>query len=88
MSASDGDGDVITYSFPSAYGHFAIDANTGQIDLVKSLDREIVQEVRLEVWATDDGNLHPLTNLLFIHKVFSFLCHPRSMWLRSLLMLF
>jgi len=75
MSASDGDGDLITYSFSSVYGHFAIDASTGQIDLVKSLDREIVQEVRLEVWATDNGNLHPLTNGLFIQKVFSCLCH-------------
>ena len=55
MSAFDGDGDVITYSFAIVDANFAIDANTGQIDLVKSLDREIVQEVRLEVWATDDG---------------------------------
>ncbi|KAI0232123.1 Protocadherin Fat 4 [Lamellibrachia satsuma] len=55
VSASDGDDDVITYSIASADEHFAINASTGQIDLVKSLDRESVQEVRLEVWATDNG---------------------------------
>ena len=60
MSASDGDDDVITYWFASADEHFAINASTGQIDLVKSLDRESVQEVRLEVWATDNGNFRLL----------------------------
>ena len=60
MSASDGDDDVITYWFANADEHFAINASTGQIDLVKSLDRESVQEVRLEVWATDNGNFRLL----------------------------
>ena len=55
VSASDGDDDVITYSIASADEHFAINASTGQIDLVQSLDRETAQEVRLEVWATDNG---------------------------------
>ena len=75
MSASDKDGDEITYSIATTDDRFAIDASTGQIDLVKSLDRESEQEVRLEVWATDDGNLHPVTNFLFIQKLFSCLCH-------------
>ena len=56
VSASDNDGDEITYSIASIDDRFAIDAGTGQIDLVKSLDRESEQEVRLEVWATDHGN--------------------------------
>ena len=57
MSASDGDDDVITYSIASADEHFVINASTGQIDLVTSLNRETVKEARLEVWATDNGKL-------------------------------
>ena len=55
MSASDGDDDEITYSIASAGDHFAINASTGQIDLVKTLDRESVEEMRLVVWASDNG---------------------------------
>ena len=55
VSASDGDDDEITYSIASADDHFAINASTGQIDLVKSLDHESVEEMRLVVWATDNG---------------------------------
>ena len=55
MSASDGDGDEITYSLAGDDENFVIDANTGQIDLIKTLDRETLHEARLEVWATDNG---------------------------------
>ena len=57
VSASGGDDDQITYSIAgNQNGRFAINAITGQIDLVKKLDRETVPEVRLKVWATDNGN--------------------------------
>ena len=77
MSASDGDDGVITYWFANADEHFAINASTGQIDLVKSLDRESVQDVRLEVWATDNGNFRllirtPAPLCVFIFGVFFF----------------
>ena len=55
MSASDGDDDVITYSIATDDEHFAINASTGQIGLVTSINRESVKEIRLEVWATDNG---------------------------------
>lgn len=67
MSASDDDGDEITYSLAGDDDHFIIDANTGQIDLIKILDRETLQEARLEVWATDNGksSLGPTCPLIF-----------------------
>ena len=72
MSASDGDDDEITYSIASADDHFAINASTGQIDLVKSLDRENVEEIRLVVWATDNGRFRVFVySLLFNFKVVS-----------------
>ena len=66
MSASDGDGDEITYSLAGADEHFVIDANTGQIDLIKSFDRETLEEARLEVWATDNGK-SSVPVLLYLH---------------------
>ena len=68
MSASDGDGDEITYSLAGDDDHFIIDTNTGQIDLIKTLDRETLQEARLEVWATDNGK-----SSLHVHLYYSML---------------
>ena len=65
MSASDGDGDEITYSLAGADEHFVIDANTGQIDLIKSFDRETIEEARLEVWATDNGKSSSVSVYIF-----------------------
>ena len=47
---------MITYSIEGYDDHFAINSSTAQIDLVKSLDREMTQDVRLEVMAMDNGN--------------------------------
>ena len=63
VSAFDCDQDRMKYTFSSSVDdHFAIDANTGQISLVKSLDRESVHEVQLQVWATDNGTIDQKQN--------------------------
>ena len=70
MSASGGVGDQITYSIAgNQNGRFAINAITGQIELVKSLDRETVPEVRLKVWATDNGRLLLVSGLHLTHVI-------------------
>ena len=57
MSATDGDGHAIEYSFVSGtQGVFVINADTGVINMNDTLDREEQSEVRLEIRATDDGN--------------------------------
>ena len=73
MAASDGDNDTITYSLSNGTDdHFSINARSGQVDLVKSLDRESVREVRLEVWATDNGMFHRMTFVTYLVTYFYF----------------
>ena len=52
-----GDGDTITYAIASGNnaGHFAIDARTGIITLIKALNYDVADEYTLTITATDNG---------------------------------
>ena len=57
MKTSDGDGQNVSYAISHDDGlQFSIDSATGIIKQTVVIDREKVQQIRLEVQATDDGN--------------------------------
>ena len=64
-----GENGTVTYSLLEYQEYFAIDAQTGQIDLVRHIDREEIPHLRLYVIASDRGrpsSLHSICTTLHL----------------------